>query len=60
MFLDHRLPSWIRFNYYYYDSLGALFYGAFYGLVISFFPFIAKRIGAGDFLLALLTCSRSI
>ncbi|MBE0478641.1 MFS transporter [Candidatus Aerophobetes bacterium] len=59
MFLDHRLPSWIRANYY-YDSLGGLFYGAFYGLAISFFPYVARKIGAEDFSLALLTASTFI
>ncbi len=40
---------------YYYDSLGSLLYGLFFGLTIHFFTIVARTIGATDTQMALLS-----
>jgi len=54
MFFNKRVPSWLR-EAYYYDSLGGIFYGIFFGMSIAFFPIILRKMGAVDFQVAAIT-----
>jgi len=54
MFFNHRVPIWIRRTYY-YDSIGGLLYGVFYGLTLYFILVIARKTGANDAQMAFLT-----
>ncbi len=54
MFLNRRIPSFMR-EAYYYDSLGAIAFAFFTGLSASFFPIIARKLGASSFQMALLS-----
>lgn len=54
MFFNRRIPSFMR-EAYYYDSLGIIAFAFFAGLSASFFPIIARKLGASSFQMALLT-----
>lgn len=56
MIFNRRIPTWFRIAYY-YESLGAFFYGISFGLSTSFFNLIARKIGISTWLIALLTSS---
>ncbi len=54
MFFNRRIPSFMR-EAYYYDSLGIIAFAFFAGLSASFFPIIARKLGASSFQMALLS-----
>ena len=54
MFFNRRIPSFMR-EAYYYESLGAIAFAFFTGLAASFFPIIARKLGASSFQMALLS-----
>ncbi len=56
MLFNRRIPSWYRVAYH-YDSLGAIAYGVFYGLVTAFILVTARKMGATDIQIALLSSS---
>lgn len=56
MFFNRRIPSFMR-EAYYYDSLGIIAFAFFAGLSASFFPIIARKLGASSFQMALLTAA---
>jgi len=54
LFFNRRIPSFMR-EAYYYESLGAITFAFFAGLSASFFPIIARKLGASSFQMALLS-----
>jgi len=54
LFFNRRIPSFMR-EAYYYESLGAIAFAFFAGLSASFFPIIARKLGASSFQMALLS-----
>ncbi len=56
MLFNRRIPSWYRVAYH-YDSLGAVSYGIFYGFVIAFLLVTARKIGASNAQIALVSSS---
>ncbi len=54
MFFNRRIPSFMR-EAYYYESLGAITFALFAGLSASFFPIIARKLGASSFQMALIS-----
>ncbi len=54
MFFNRRIPSFMR-EAYYYESLGAIAFAVFTGLSASFFPIIARKLGASSFQMALIS-----
>jgi len=54
LFFNRRIPSFMR-EAYYYESLGAITFALFVGLSASFFPIIARKLGASSFQMALLS-----
>ena len=54
MFFNRRIPSFMR-EAYYYESLGAIAFAFFAGLSASFFPIIARKLGASSFQMALIS-----
>ena len=54
MFFNRRIPLFIRESYY-YDSATAVIWGIFWGTSVAFFPVIARKMGASNFQMALLS-----
>lgn len=54
MFFNRRIPSFMR-EAYYYESLGIIAFAFFTGLSASFFPIIARKLGASSFQMALIS-----
>jgi len=54
LFFNRRIPSFMR-EAYYYESLGAITFALFAGLSASFFPIIARKLGASSFQMALIS-----
>jgi len=54
LFFNRRIPSFMR-EAYYYDSLGIISFAFFVGLSASFFPIIARKLGASSFQMALIS-----